>query len=127
MSIDPLFPLPDPGFLLVHHDCVLVWRQSLVQPVVDAEGGFSYPTAASVLLSDAYVAMADQSEVPQGESEMESIAAVILVRHGSPVDHADEVDVAGVSAYLDGHYLVTGVRPNASHVRVLVRRMRDTS
>lgn len=124
--MDPLFPLPDPGFLLVHHDCVLVWRQSLVAPVVDDEGSWSYPTAASVLISDAYVSQADKNEVPQGETEMESVASVILVRNGSPVDHADEIDVTGVSEYLDGHYLVTGVRPNASHTRVLVRRMRGT-
>lgn len=129
MSGDLLFPLPDPGAILPYVDAVIVWRQSLVaEPVTDVNGrivSYGASASASAVLSETYVAMVDQSETDSGQANLEAVSIVVLARNGSPVSHADQMTVVGVSEYLDGRYVVTAVRPNPSHLRILGRRMSE--
>jgi hypothetical protein len=125
MSGDLLFPLPDPGAFLPYVNCVTVWRQSLAEPSVDVNGAVTQRLAVAVVLSETYVAMADQVENEDGDTNLEQVSIVILARNGSAVSHADEVTVAGVSQYLDGRYRVNAVRPNPSHLRILCSRMTE--
>jgi hypothetical protein len=125
MSGDLLFPLPDPGPFLPYVNCVIVWRQSLVEPTTDVNGAIVYPAGPSVVISQTYVAMVDQAEIDSGNANLENVNIVVLMRNDSPVSHADEITVLGVNQYLDGRYVVNAVRPNPSHLRVLARRMGD--
>ena len=125
MSGDLLFPLPDPGAFLPYVNAVIVWRESLVAPTVDVNGAATYPGAASAVLSETYVAMVDRSEVDSGDANLEKVSIVVLARNGSPVSHADHLQVTGVSQYLDGRYVVDAVRPNPSHLRILCSRMSE--
>lgn len=119
---DPIFPLPDPGFLWVYN--LVVHDQGASVTVGSGrKWRWSNVSGASVM---GYVAAPDRREVDRAASRGVRLDAVALVPHGTAVEEADELEVAttsGAPPTLWGRYEIQAVRPNPSHVRLLLVRI----
>lgn len=122
---DALFPIPNPDFLFVHS--LVVWSRQGASVTPDADGRWQpgFTSAASAVVTGYLAGAPDVAETSAGQTRGESVGAVALVPIGTAVSHADEVEAVGISPALDGRYTVTGVRPNPSHLRVLLTRSSD--
>lgn len=119
---DPLFPLPDPSFLLVHR--VRIVRVS--QLAVDTDdAGWPVRTGAERVEARGYVAAPDpRTLTPTGQA----VDVVVLIHNDTAVDHRDMVEVPAGQALptmLVGEFRINEVRPNAHHTRLLCTRVLD--
>jgi hypothetical protein len=117
--IDPLFPLPEPPVFT--YDLTLDSTSSSV--VVDTEGGWQYVTATSFVRG--YVTPPDDRTLQYAVQQAVEVDAVALVPRNTVVDDGDLLTVPTTVPYrgLPGRYRVNVVRPNASHIRLLLRRV----
>lgn len=128
---DPIFPLPEPDFLWVHD--LTIHSQTAASVVVDDDGGWTYAQSASVGVVG-YATAPNPREVERAASRGVVIDCIVLVPNGTAVKEEDDVTVPGSTlgfggtaiptAVLQGRYEVTGVRPNPSHCRVLLTRIK---
>lgn len=128
MSADPLFPLPEPTILWVYD---LAYRSASASPVVDAEGRWRYDNSALVGFVG-YLSSPNTQAIRLAAAAGVAVDAVALAPNGLGISEEDEL-IAGpalglggqaVPAYLAGLYRVTLLRPNPSHLRVLVSRVK---
>lgn len=122
MTVDPLFPFPEPSFLWVHE---LTRHVPSGDPIPDETG---YWTSDNIPTTDTpnipcYVGAYNPSQQEAGDTYEESVDAVALVSHSTPFNRKDEVTVTAAAAYLLGRYRVSVVRPNPSHQRLLLTRV----
>lgn len=117
---DPVFPLPSPAFLFVHEVLVGVQDTIVTQP----DGRWTRDPVPTTPVRG-YLTSPNPQETQIAAARGVTIDAVFLCPHGTPVRHQDRIDstAANVPSVLKGRYTVTAVRPNPSHVRVLVTRV----
>lgn len=124
MSIDPVFPLPEPDFLWVHD---LAYRDdSAASLVVDEERKWTYADTPAVTFTG-YLTAPNPRDVDRADSTGVILDAVCLAPHGIGIDDNDVVvadSSSGVADYLQGSYRVGVVRPNPSHLRILLSRIK---
>lgn len=123
MTLDPVFPLPEPTFLWVHN--VSVERR--VNTTKDSEGRWKTSTVPTLVTG--YMSNPEPEVIQRAASEGIRVDAVLLVPNGTAVSKGDRVkaSTSGIPSYLLGFYDVSNVRPNQSHVRVLLTRIGGTN
>ncbi len=125
MSVDPVFPLPSPDFLWVHS--LIRVPSTAASAVVDAEGHWHYETGPSAAFMG-YLTAPNPKEVERAATTGFPLDAVALAPHGTAVAERDRLIAAnipgGEGPWLDGDYEVALVRPNKSHLRLLLTRLR---
>ena len=123
MSIDPVFPLPEPDFLWVH---TLTYRiHTGASVVVDAEGHWVYGTATPVTFQG-YLTAPNPTEFDRAAANAIRVDAVCLAPHGTAVTEESTITAdaaSGVYPFLQGTYTVSTIRPNPSHLRCLLTRL----
>jgi hypothetical protein len=119
-SGDAVFPIPAPDFLFIH--TLTVARQSVVVDV-DSEGVWRQAEAVVRNTVVGYVTAPNARDQRIAASPGQVLDAVALLPRGIVVVPDDTLIVAGVSSRMNGTYLVTAVRPNLSHLRVLLTRV----
>jgi len=117
---DPVFPFPDPVFLWVHNIAII--KTSDAVPESDDEGWEipADPAPLEVVLKG-YVTAPD----PEATNSSERVDAVVLVPRDTVVSYADGIRTpsqANLAPMLTGVWKISSVRPNPSHIRILVRR-----
>lgn len=119
---DPLFPLPDPAFLWVYP--VLIHPHDAASVAVDDNGKWVYAPSGGVAVTG-YLGSPNPQEVTLAAARGLRVDAVLLVPHGTVVDEDDQLEAADatIPGIFRGTYRIGAVRPNASHVRVLLTRL----
>lgn len=124
---DPAFPLPSPDFLF-HHDLV-VWTPA---SVVVGRGRKWVNQSASAGFTG-YATAPSPSELRRAAARGVRVDAVALAPHGTVVDEACDLEVPAAPTnpgsvapptVLVGRYSIDAVRPNPSHVRIVLTRIR---
>jgi len=119
MSIDPLFPFPEPDILWVYELIHTATAASLVATDDDGRWTSTGPSLTTV----GYVAAPDNKAYRLAEVRGVQVDAVALVPRGFAVAVGDLIDVPStVPMGLPGRYRVNLVRPNPSHTRLLIER-----
>lgn len=120
--VDPVFPLPEPAFLWVHD--LIAWTSA---SVVVGRGRKWVQQSASAGFTG-YATDPSPREERRANALGVRIDAVVLAAHGATdlgEDGTLEVPAAsGAPPVLWGLYSVNAVRPNPSHVRYLLTRVR---
>jgi hypothetical protein len=120
---DPVFPFPSPTFLWVYD--LIVNHQTGASTTTDDNGKWTYIQEASVGFTG-YVGAANPREVEKAATRGVVIDAVALAPNGTVVDEGDNLTVPedpAIPVVFWGRYDIIGVRPNASHTRVLLTRI----
>lgn len=124
MSVDPVFPLPEPEFLWVHQ---LAFRNDSAALLdVDEEGKWTYDDSDLATFTG-YLTAPNPREVDRADAHGVILDAVCLAPHGTGIGDDDVViagAASGVASYLQGSYRVGVVRPNPSHLRILLSRIK---
>ena len=134
MTYDEAFPLPDPEFLWIHD---LTYVPTTAASVITDEdtGRWEYAPGPSVGFTG-YIASAGRREVDRAATRGVTVDAVALMSHDDGeqliVDRAEAgVLVCGSTSradrWLHGTYTITEVRPNASHLRLILTRIAGES
>lgn len=124
---DPAFPIPPPTFLFVYD---LIVHPASASVTVGAGRRWRHQQSASVGFVG-YIGAANPREVDRAASRGVRIDAVALAPHGTLVTEADQLEAPTEAATTGnpvpsvyvGRYAISAVRPNASHVRVLLTRL----
>ncbi len=122
--VDPVFPLPSPNFLFVHQ--VLVGAQDAV--ITASDGTWTRDPVVDTPVWG-YLTSPNPQEVQRATGRNAVIDAVFLCAHDTPVRHQDRIDSTTalegtpIPTVLRGKYKIEAVRPNPSHVRVLLNRV----
>lgn len=125
---DPVFPLPEPDFLWVYD---MVVHQAGASVTMTAGRKWVNQSASAVFTG--YIGGPNRREAEIAARNGVRIDATALAPHGTVIDEADDLEVpadpinpgsiAPPSMYV-GRYSITAVRPNPSHARVLLTRIR---
>lgn len=125
---DPVFPLPEPEFLWVHS--LVGWSSA---SVVVGRGRKWQTTSASAAF-EGYATAPSPSERRRADREGYRVDAVALAPHGATGLDEDGTLEVPAAPLLPGHvapppvlvgrYTVREVRPNPSHVRYVLTRVR---
>lgn len=123
MTFDTVFPIEEPTWLWTH---TLTYRDHDAAAVtVDAEGRWTHDDTPGTPVIG-YLTGPNPREVDRAASRGIILDAVFLCAHDSGVtDKSTVTATTGVPAWLVGTYTVNVVRPNPSHLRVLLTRVRD--
>lgn len=123
MTFDTIWPIDEPTWLWTH---TLTFRDNAASAVeVDAEGRWTYADTAGTDVIG-YLTAPNPREVDRAASRGIILDAVFLCAHDSGItDQSTVVAATGVPPWLVGTYTVSVVRPNPSHSRVLLTRLRD--
>ena len=128
-AYDPVFPLPEPDFLWVH-DLTLVGQTSASTVVDEATGRWHYGEAAPSTTFTGYIGSVGRRETERAAARGIVADAVVLAPHSLPLapDTAElHRLVCGpdskATRWLHGSYKVSEVRPNASHLRLILTRL----
>lgn len=125
MTFDTVFPIEDPTFLWAHD---LTYRDNVAASVVvDGEGHWVNADAPETAFTG-YLTAPNPREVARAAANGVILDAVCLAPHTVAVGDDGTVIAgagSGVPTWLVGSYRVTVVRPNPSHLRVLLTRVRD--
>lgn len=122
MTGDAVFPLPEPDFLWVH-DLTILPVGSVAGVVVAADGSWQAASTVAGVAVTGYLTAPNPSEVNRAASDGITLSAVALVPRGTAVTDQDHLRATGVDQYLDGTYRIRQVRPNLSHVRLLLEHV----
>lgn len=125
MTFDSVFPIGPPEFLWVHQ---LAYRPTTgASVVVDAEGRWDYANITPTEFTG-YITAPNPREVDRAATRGILLDAVCLAPHDVAVTDACHLIVGAASGAPDwmvGTYTVNTVRPNPSHLRILLTRIRD--
>lgn len=125
MTFDTVFPIEEPTFLWTH---TLTYRTLAAgDVVVDAEGHWVHADTPETTFTG-YLTAPNPREIDRAAARGVLLDAVCLAPHAVAVDDAGAVTAdaaSGVPSWLIGTYRVTVVRPNPSHLRILLTRLRD--
>jgi hypothetical protein len=124
---DPVFPLPEPEFLWVYD---LLVHPASASVTVGAGRRWRYQEVTPVGFVG-YIGAPNPREVERAARRDVRIDAVALAPHGTAVSSEDQLEAAAgvgstgaeVPAVFVGRYAIEAVRPNASHVRILLTRI----
>lgn len=113
-----LFPFPEPTFLFIHQ----VTLQRRTGTTTDSRGR-AVPTYAPEPL-DGFLTAPNPESVPDVGGLRTRVSAVFLASLSTVVDVADMLDTTGapVAAVLQGQFKIEMLRPNESHLRILLSR-----
>lgn len=120
---DAIFPFPEPTFLFIH--TIHIGNRGTV--VTQPDGSWAH--AVTEIPARGYMTAPDPREVAAAASRDVVIDAILLVSNTTIVTEKDQVRCSDPFAppVLQGVFAVTGVRPNQSHTRVLLSRVRAES
>lgn len=125
MTFDSVFPIDPPDFLWVH---TLTYRPTTgASVVVDAEGRWNYGDTTEVEFTG-YITAPNPREVDRAATRGILLDAVCLAPHDVGITDSCHLTVAassGAPEWMVGTYTVNTVRPNPSHLRILLTRIRD--
>ena len=123
MTFDTIFPIEEPTWLWTH---TLTFQDNQAAAVdVDAEGRWSYADIPGTPVVG-YLTAPNPREIDRAASRGVILDAVFLCAHDTGVtDQSTVIATTGVPPWLVGTYTVSVVRPNPSHLRVLLTRVRD--
>jgi len=124
---DPVFPIPAPEFLWIYD---LVVHPASASVTLGEGRRWRYEQSASVGFVG-YIAAPNPRDVDRAARHDIRLDAVALAPHGTAVEAADQFEApaaAGstghaVPSVFVGRYAIAEVRPNASHVRILLTRI----
>lgn len=124
MSIDALFPVPEPTFLFVHQ--LKIWTTGGAFSV-DERGKWKQDTTLPTpdLTPMGYLTAPNETEVQQAGTLLEQVDAVCLVSRTLVIPHSSVLfcNDPRLPINLAGTYKVNGVRTNLSHTRLLCQRL----
>lgn len=117
---DQIFPFPEPEWLFVHTVHIGARDAVVTQP----DGRWEHVVVETP--ARGYLTAPDPQEVSGGNTEVVVIDAVLLVSNSTVVREQDRVraDDPTIPPVLTGVFAVVGVRPNQSHTRVLLSRVK---
>lgn len=113
------------SFLFVYD---LVCTPSSASAVVDDEGRWTYLQGASATFTG-YASSPDAKTIDTAREAGTEVDCVVMAAHSLVVKVEDKITIPvgfGGSPLLVGDYVVTLVRPNPSHTRILTRRVVGT-
>jgi hypothetical protein len=120
--VDPVFPLPEPDFLWAHS--LVAWSSASV--VVGRARKWRTTSASAAF--DGYATAPSPRELRRADREGYVVDAVALAPHGATdLDEDGTLEVtpgSGAPPVLVGRYTVRQIRPNPSHVRYVLTRVR---
>lgn len=125
MSGDAVFPLPEPEFLWVH---ALIGLHMSGPSVIadDDEGDWHYaPSNAVPVPFTGYLTAPNPKELDRAASRGTAVDAVCLAPLGTPLIASDWLDAttdSNIPESLRHTFEVGAVRPNLSHLRLLLTR-----
>lgn len=125
MSGDAVFPLPEPDFLWVHSLVGLRMNGASATVVDDADGGWHREAAnAAPVAFIGYVTAPNPRDVDRAAASGTVLDAVALAPLGTALLQGDWLDCTdeGVPASLRHTFAISLVRPNLSHLRLMLTR-----
>lgn len=120
MTGDDVFPIPEPTWLWVHQ--LSISHTAGAASVIDSEGRWEYhnPEYDTIM---GYLTGANPEEIERAAQQGIRFNAVALVPRETVVQAGDELIATNTNTLLDGTYRISQVRPNLSHLRLMIDRI----